>query len=135
MKKPIYKRVWFWIVAVLVLVGAGLLRDGGGEPEESEAPTAAVRAMPVAEETPAPTPAPTPKPTPSPKPSPSPTPEPSAETAPAQIHGVPADTVVFVSEKSLTIHAIHDCSGMKNYREMSIAEADARGYKYCPHCW
>lgn len=148
MKKPIYKRVWFWIVVVLVLGGAGLLRDGGGEPEASPAPTADVRAMP--ESTPeaalsptaAPTvlPSPTPTPAPTPEPSPETTPEPRATPEPTPtpteyIHGVPADTIVYVSAKSSTIHKIHDCSGMKNYREMTIAEADAAGYKYCPNCW
>ena len=54
---------------------------------------------------------------------------------PETIHGVPSDTIVYVSEKSSTIHRIHDCSGMKNYREMTVAEADAKGYDYCPHCW
>ena len=45
-----------------------------------------------------------------------------------------ADTV-YVSKRSNTIHSVHDCGGMKNYREMTRAEADAHGYKYCPNCW
>ena len=51
------------------------------------------------------------------------------------IHGVTSDTIVFVSNRSNTIHKVHDCSGMKNYREMTIEEAEAHGYKYCPNCW
>ena len=46
----------------------------------------------------------------------------------------PNDTV-YVSNRSHTIHSVHDCGGMKNYREMTRAEADANGYKYCPNCW
>lgn len=46
----------------------------------------------------------------------------------------PTDTV-YVSKRSNTIHSVHDCGGMKNYREMTRAEADAKGYKYCPNCW
>lgn len=42
---------------------------------------------------------------------------------------------VYVSNRSHTIHNVHDCGGMKNYREMTRAEADANGYKYCPNCW
>ena len=131
MKKPIYKRVWFWIVVVLVLGGVGMLRNGGHEPEETAAPTAEVRAMPES------TPAPTVKPTPAPSPSPTATPRPTATPTetPETIHGVPSDTIVYVSAKSSTIHKIPDCSGMKNYREMTVAEADAKGYDYCPHCW
>lgn len=163
MKKPIYKRVWFWIAAVvlILLVVAGI--DGANDPPKvTEEPAAAVRSMP--EPTPSPTAAPTPSPSPSPEPTPeptvaptpvptpeptpiptapptpqptlAPTPAPTPEPTPVQtIHGVPGNTVVYVSQKSNTIHKIHDCSGMKNYREMTIAEADAKGYKYCPNCW
>ena len=42
---------------------------------------------------------------------------------------------VYVSNRSNTIHSVHDCGGMKKYREMTRAEADACGYKYCPNCW
>lgn len=42
---------------------------------------------------------------------------------------------VYVSNRSNTIHSVSDCGGMKNYRVMSRAEADAKGYKYCPNCW
>lgn len=46
----------------------------------------------------------------------------------------PNDTV-YVSTRSHTIHSVHDCGGMKNYQEMTRAEADAKGYKYCTNCW
>lgn len=43
--------------------------------------------------------------------------------------------IVFVSTRSHTIHSVHDCGGMKNYREMTREEADSKGYKYCTNCW
>ena len=71
-----------------------------------------------------------------PESTPGPTPERALEPAPdTLIHGVPADTIVYVSTRSNTIHSVHDCSGMKNYREMTIADADAKGYAYCSNCW
>lgn len=42
---------------------------------------------------------------------------------------------VYVSDRSNTIHSLHDCSGMKNYREMTLYEAEAKGYNYCKDCW
>lgn len=66
----------------------------------------------------------------------SPSPMSTPKSTPATpIHGVSADTIVYVSSRSNTIHSVHDCSGMKKYREMTIATADAKGYKYCDNCW
>lgn len=48
---------------------------------------------------------------------------------------ISSSSIVYVSDKSNTIHSIPDCSGMKNYREMSEEQANANGYKYCPNCW
>lgn len=70
-----------------------------------------------------------------PAPEPEPTPQPEPAPAVKAIHGVPADTVVYVSKRSHTIHKVHDCSGMKNYEEMTIEQAEAKGYDYCPNCW
>ncbi len=42
---------------------------------------------------------------------------------------------VYVSNRSNTIHRVHNCGGMKNYRTMNRDDADAKGYKYCPNCW
>lgn len=46
-----------------------------------------------------------------------------------------SSSVVYVSNESNTIHSISNCSGMKNYREMSRSDADDNGYKYCSNCW
>ena len=43
--------------------------------------------------------------------------------------------VVYVSTYSNTVHSISDCSGMKDYREMSKSNADASGFYYCNNCW
>ena len=56
--------------------------------------------------------------------------EPVEET----IHGRPANTTVYVS-RSGKIHTVSDCSGMTRYTEMSLSEADAKGYDYCENCW
>lgn len=50
------------------------------------------------------------------------------------IHGHDPDMTVYVSNRSNTVHSVSDCSGMKNYREMKLYEADAKGYKYCDTC-
>lgn len=74
-KKPIYKRWWFWVLAVIVAVN--ILRPVGSRSASKSAPTEA----PAPTLTPAPTPRPTPKPTPAP--TPKPTPEPTPEPEPA----------------------------------------------------
>lgn len=112
-------------------------------PEPTPTPTPEPTPTPTPEPTPTPTPTPTPEPTPTPTPTPIPTPEPTPtpaptptpEPTPAPIRGHSADTVVYVSQRSNTIHSIPDCSGMKRFREMTLGEADARGYKYCSNCW
>lgn len=125
-------------------------------PTPSVAPTVAPEPTPTPASTPSPTPeptvthsaasmetpeptqeiAPTPEPTLISTPEPIPTPEPTPTPELKMIHGVPADTIVYVSSRSDTIHSVHDCSGMKNYKEMTIGDAEAKyGDKYCPNCW
>lgn len=59
------------------------------------------------------------------------------ETEPVltEIRGRPANTEVYVSNRSNTIHSVSDCSGMRNYRTMTLGEAEAHGYSYCNDCW
>lgn len=119
-------------------------------PTPSVAPTVAPEPTPTPASTPSPAPtealpvapdptqeiSPVPEPTPISTPEPIPTPEPTPTLEPKMIHGVPADTIVYVSSRSDTIHSVHDCSGMKNYKEMTIGDAEAKyGDKYCPNCW
>lgn len=108
------------------------------EPEPSKEPSPAPSSeapspTPEPSDEPVETPVPTPVPSPSPTlaPTPEPTPEPSQVTT---IRGHSSDTVVYVST-SHKIHSVPDCSGMKKYTEMTLGEADSRGYEYCSNCW
>lgn len=99
------------------------------EPTPKPTPTPEPTATPTPELTPEPTPAPTPEPTPTPIPTPEPTP------TPQPIRGRSPNTIVYVSYRSNTIHSVHNCSGMRNYREMTIYDASSRGYNFCTNCW
>lgn len=59
----------------------------------------------------------------------------SAQKSEQTIKGRSPSTTVYVSRRSNTIHSVNDCGGMKNYREMTLGEANDHGYKYCPNCW
>lgn len=79
---------------------------------------------------------PVPEPTHEPLQEPSPEVQPKPEPEPERtIRGRSSNTIVYVSKRSNTIHSVNDCGGMKNYREMTLGEADGRGYDYCPNCW
>lgn len=90
---------------------------------------------PIPEATEAPTPEPTPEATPEPTEEPTPEPTVAPTPEPQPVRGLAPETIVYVSSRSNTIHSVSDCSGMKNYREMTIYDADQRGYKYCSNCW
>lgn len=45
-----------------------------------------------------------------------------------------SSSIVYVSSRHI-IHSNSGCSGMKNYTSMSQADADGKGYRYCPNCW
>ena len=104
-------------------------------PSRSLKPESVAEPEAVSETEPAPEPESGPVSETEPAPEPEPTPQPEPAPAVKAIHGVPADTVVYVSKRSHTIHKVHDCSGMKNYEEMTIEQAEAKGYDYCPNCW
>lgn len=72
-----------------------------------------------------------PEPIPTPEPTPTPEPLPSIQVSPSR----DPNRIVYVSNRSNTIHSVHDCSGMRNYREMKLYEAEAKGYDYCSNCW
>ena len=109
-------------------------------------PTPSVKAMDfrrIGDPAPTSTPAPTPEPTPAPTPEPTPEPTPAPTTAPS---GTPvalptaADLdparVVYVHNTSGKIHSVDNCSGMKNYSTMTLAEAEEQGYYvFCHNCW
>lgn len=103
------------------------------DPVKSAEPTQTPEPAPTSE----PTETPTLEPTPTPESTETPTPEaePMPTPAPSPIRGRSPDTIVYVSNKSNTIHSVHDCSGMRNYREMTIYDASSRGYNFCTNCW
>ena len=45
-----------------------------------------------------------------------------------------SEIIVYVSNASDTIHSVYNCSGMKNYREMTLAEARKISSSYCSKC-
>jgi hypothetical protein len=49
--------------------------------------------------------------------------------------GYSDSTTVYVSKSGKKIHLKSDCSGMKNYTTMTLAEADANGYARCSRCF
>ena len=91
----------------------------------------------AAANTPVPMPLPAPTPAPIPAQASVQIPAPAQTATPTQtlIRGRDPSVMVYVSNASDTIHSVHNCSGMKNYRTMTLAEANSRGYKYCPKCW
>ncbi|MCL1905896.1 MAG: stalk domain-containing protein [Clostridiales bacterium] len=58
------------------------------------------------------------------------TPDEETATAPVDAHSI----IVYVSNSSDTIHSVYNCSGMKNYREMTLAEAREISSAYCSKC-
>lgn len=108
-------------VGAAVLIGLGLLSGG----EEETAPEPAQEPVRAAVVTPVPVYATDPPPGWG---------EASAPTAaPQKIHGRDPLTAVYVSKNGV-IHFRKDCSGMKNYTEMTLEQADAAGYEYCSRC-
>lgn len=77
-KKSIFKRWWFWVLAVIVIAGLSG-RSGTGTPAEPTARQTAPAATAAPQATPLPTVAPTPRPTPTPtaEPTAAPTAEPT----------------------------------------------------------
>lgn len=85
-------------------------------------------------ETPEPVVVPEPEPMPTPEPTPKHIPEPTPKPETTS-NGRSSSTKVYVSNASDTIHRIPNCGRMKNYRTMTLGEAESNGYKYCKKCW
>ena len=116
-KKKAKKASWkAWAIGAAVLLGLGgiLGASGDKDPEPTPEPVKAVATA---------TPAPTPEPTPSPEPT----------ATPYRIHGMDPQRTVYVSGSGI-IHLDKNCSGMKNYTEMTLEAADAAGYQLCERC-
>lgn len=109
-------KIWAAALGALLIIGG----VAGGKEEKPE-PTRSA----VVTETPTPSPVPTPTEEPTATPEPTPT--------PYRIRGMDPERIVYVSKNGV-IHFKHDCSGMKDYTEMTLEKADKAGYKYCEHC-
>lgn len=111
-KKKVNGKAVAIAVGVLAVLGGIMSLGDEKEPEPTQEP---VRAVVTAPPTAGPTPSPVPTPT------------------PYRIHGVDAGRTVYVSSSGV-IHLDKDCSGMKNYTEMTMEQADAAGYRLCERC-
>lgn len=159
--KPLNKRPWLWTTVALLLVFliASIFAPRNAastEPLPSSSPSAVIAMespAPSATPTPSPTPTPTATPTPTPSPTPTPTPEPTSTPTPApepaaeesatgaaggaaaqtEDHG----TMVWIagSGNGTKYHSYAGCSNMKNPVEISLADAEARGYEPCKKCY
>ena len=119
------KALRYAAAVLLLLFALGGCGGGGSEsPGEASVPAAAAAVEPE----------PAPEVVLPAEPEPAPEPE-TAEEAPAEIHGLPPETTVYVSKRSNTIHLDSGCCNMKHYREMTLGEADALGYDCCLHCF
>lgn len=114
-KKLSGKAVAIGFGALLVMGAIGAATEGR-DPEPSPSPEP-IRAVATA------VPEPTAPPTATPEPTPT----------PYLIHYMDPYRTVYVSRNGV-IHVESDCSGMKNYTEMTLEEADAAGYEYCSRC-
>lgn len=121
MKKPIYKKWWFWLIVVLaVLMGIG----GMGE---EEAPDRSVEVSEAFVE-PTDTPAPTPEPTDTPEPTA--TPEPTPE--PEHSYVINVNTGVFHVEGCQYERRMSE--GNKQYVTATRSYMLAQGYDPCDKC-
>ena len=57
------------------------------------------------------------------------------ETYYSQTTSVKNERTVYVSKSGKKIHRIKNCSGMKNYWEMSYNDAVYAGYDFCNNCY
>ena len=128
-----------YAAAVLLLLFALAGCGGGGSepPGETVSPAVEQEAVLPAGGEPAAEPVRPSSPAAEPAPEPEPEPEPAEEMAEAaeEIHGLPPEMPVYVSKRSNTIHLVSDCCNMKHYHEMTLGEADAKGYDCCLHCF
>lgn len=145
--KPVYKQVWFWVVAVflaLVVFFGLFVEEVPSDAQPTETLTATVEPTATPEPTPEPTPTPTPEPTPEPTPQPTPKPTlapapvatPAPTEAPTPVPTTePVGEMVWIPKSGKKYHRIPDCSGMKNPSQIPLSEAQARGIPPCSNCW
>ena len=131
MKKPFYKRWWFWAIVAFVVIGAvGSAMEKDDAPMQSTAPTQEATAMPepIAEPTPEPTVEPTPEQTPTE------TPEPAREPAP-EATDAPGDVMVWIPQSGSKYHSDPSCSNMRDPTQVTLEQAEAWDYGPCKKCY
>ena len=126
--------------------------------DPTPAPIATATPLPVVTPTPEPTPAPSPKVTPTPTPAPTASPDSSPVPAPEETTGAivseapaatptpaleatpaptPQETMVWIagSGNGKKYHSYSGCSNMSNPVEISLSDAQSRGYEPCKRCY
>ena len=127
MNKPFYKRWWFWLVVAFVVIGAiGSSMEKTQTPEPTATPEITASPAPEPTATPEPTAEPTPEPTATPEPTLSPEPTPEAE---------PGQALVWIPQSGSKYHSSPSCSNMKNPTQVTVEEAESRGYEPCKKCY
>lgn len=119
-KKPLLKRWWFWVLAVIIVgnvINAAFQESKEPEPEPTSSWTRAIpenttKHEPVAAVVPTATPEPTPEPTPYNK----------------------YDVWVYVSAGGKKYHKHSNCGG-HTYEKVSLGYAEDMGYEKCKKCY
>lgn len=138
----------FMALAFLLTAATGCQDSAAASSQSSSVPESAIvavaptqepTAVPTAEPTAAPTPEPTAEPTPEPtaEPTPAPTAAPTEAPAPQPAAAEPQGQMVWIasSGNGTKYHNDPGCSNMKNPLEISITDAQARGYGPCKKCY
>lgn len=145
-KKPIYKRVWFWIIVAVVVIYAAVGIDlANDEPTATPEPALSDRTIPEEspEASPKSTPQPTPEPTPAPTPEPTavptsePTPAPTQAPTPAPTHApTPAPTPVPTPAPTPTEEELQRAhlEWLSQYNYVGSAESDKYHKPTCRFC-
>lgn len=135
--KPVYKQVWFWVLAVflaLVVFFGLFVEEVPTDPQPTETVTMTVEPTATPDPTPDPTPTPEPTPEPTTRPTPNPTPEPV--TTPVQTPAPdPESVLVWVSDDGKRYHRKSSCSGMIDPYQVTINEAKNMGRTACGKCY
>ena len=125
---------WWYILIALLVIGA-LARPKAEEPDKTTPNNSVVSATVE----PSPTPEPTAEPTPEPTAEPTPVEytEPPAETEPPETQApVQTETMVWIPTNGGTkYHSKSSCSNMDNPQQVTLSEAQARGFTPCGRCY
>lgn len=138
----------FMVLVFLITAATGCQDSTAASSQSSSVPESAIvaaapmsepSAAPTVEPTAEPTPEPTAEPTPEPtaEPTPAPTAAPTEAPAPQPAAAEPQGQMVWIasSGKGKKYHSDPTCSNMNNPLEISISDAQAKGYEPCKNCY